>query len=90
MAIYKKGIEINTGIKDLEGFIIAVTKQSPPDKAVLYFTEEDYKEGFYEVQENIRHVLDVKNGKIAPERCGHCAYCRATKKLDRAIHYSEL
>lgn len=90
IAVYKKGIELVTGTKDIDGFIAAVTKQSPPDKAILYFTKEDYENGLQEVKENINHILDVKNGKIEPERCEHCDYCRATKKLDKAIHYSEL
>lgn len=89
IAIYKKGIELATDTKDIDGFIAAVTKQSPPDKAILYFTPEDYERGFQEVEENIQHVLDVKNGKVPPVRCEHCDYCRATKKLDRAIHYTE-
>ncbi|MBV4436704.1 PD-(D/E)XK nuclease-like domain-containing protein [Clostridium tyrobutyricum] len=90
IAVYKKGIEIATGSKDIDGFIAAVTKQSPPDKAILYFTPEDYEIGFQEVEENIQHVLDVKNGNVAPERCEHCDYCRATKQLDKAVHYTEL
>lgn len=90
MAVYKKGIEINTGIKDLEGFIIAVTKQEPPDKTILYFRPEDYEKGMNMVEENLQHILDVKNGKAVPLKCGKCAYCRATKKLDRTFHYSEL
>lgn len=90
MAVYKKGIELATGAKDLEGFIIAATKQSPPDKIVLRFNPEDYEIGMKIVEDNIQHVLDVKNGKVSPKRCEHCDYCRATKKLDRAFHYSEL
>lgn len=89
MAVYKKGIEINTGIKDLEGFIIAVTKQEPPDKTILYFRPEDYEKGMNIAEENLQHILDVKNGKVDPLKCGKCAYCRATKKLDRTFHYSE-
>lgn len=90
MAIYKKGIEIATGATDLEGFIIAATKQSPPDKIVLRFNPEDYETGMKIVEDNIQHVIDVKSGKIKPQRCEKCDYCRATKKLDKAIHYSEL
>jgi hypothetical protein len=90
MAVYKKGIELATGSKDLEGFIIAASKQSPPDKIVLRFNPEDYEIGLKEVEESIQHVIDVKSGKIKPQRCEKCDYCRATKKLDKAVHYLDL
>lgn len=90
MAIYRKGIELATGSNNLEGFIIAATKQSPPDKIVLCFQPEDYEIGMKIVEENIQRVLDVKSGKIKPLRCDKCDYCRSTKKLDKAVHYSEL
>lgn len=92
IAIYREilcqSLKINS--KDMEGFIIAVTKQNPPDKVVLYFKPEDYELGLNIVKDNVQHVLDVKSGKIQPKRCEKCSYCRATKKLDKAIHYSDL
>ncbi len=81
MAVYKTGIELATGEKDLEGFIIAVTKQTPPDKVPLYFKLEDYEYGLGIVKSNIQHILDVKNGIVQPQRCEKCAYCRSTKNL---------
>lgn len=90
VAVYREILKQNIDVKDLEAFIVAVTKQNPPDKMVLYFKEEDYQYGLKIVEENIKRVLDVKNGLIEPQRCEHCAYCRATKKLTKAIHYSEL
>jgi hypothetical protein len=33
------------------------------------------------------HILDVKSGKVKPERCGSCEYCRATKKLTEPIDF---
>jgi hypothetical protein len=90
IAVYREGIKQATGLKDVDGFIAAVTKQSPPDKALLYFTPEDYEIGMEIVERNIKHVLAVKNGEVEPQRCGKCAYCRATKKLDKVLHYSEL
>jgi hypothetical protein len=90
VGVYKKILELATGNKDLEAFIIAVTKQSPPDKMVLRFNPEDYEIGLKVAEDNIAHILDVKSGKVTPVRCEKCDYCRATKKLDRAYHYSEL
>jgi glutaredoxin len=33
------------------------------------------------------HILDVKSGRVEPERCGVCDYCRATKKIDKPIDF---
>ena len=89
IAVYKEILRQNTGINDLEGFIIAVTKQEPPDKVILGFKSEDYEIGMNQVERNIERVLQVKSGLVKPVRCGKCAYCRSTKKLDRTFHYSE-
>lgn len=31
----------------------------------------------------------IKEGKIQPTRCEHCAYCRATKRLTSILNYKE-
>jgi len=92
VAVYREIVAMNIGIasKELEAFIIAATKQDPPDKTVLRFEEEDYQNGLREVEIYLPHILEVKNGIVPPVRCGKCAYCRSTKKLDKAIHYTEL
>ena len=92
VAVYREILSLSLGIdkNDLEAFIVAVTKQSPPDKIVLYSKKEDYDYGLAIVENNIQHVIDVKEGRVKPHRCGKCAYCRSTKTLDRAYHYSEL
>lgn len=90
LAAYKQIVELATGANDMDGYILAVTKQDPPDKMVLYFKPEDYECGLNIVKTYLPHILDVKNGIVEPQRCGKCDYCRATKKLDGAIHYSEL
>lgn len=90
MAVYKAGIEAATGLKDLEAFIVAVTKQNPPDKMILTFYSKDFEEGLEEVESYLPHILKVKNGIIAPERCEKCDYCRKTKKLGKVVHYTEL
>lgn len=90
VAVYREILRQNTGIKDLDAFIFVVTKQTPPDKIPLYFKPEDYEIGINQVEQNIERVLQVKNGLVKPVRCEKCAYCRSTKKLYRAFHYSEL
>lgn len=90
MAVYRKGLELVTGVEGLEAFIVAVTKQHPPDKMVLTFLPQDYQDGLAEVESYLPHILEVKQGVIAPERCEKCDYCRKTKRLNKAVHYTEL
>ena len=90
VAIYREILKQNIDSEDLQAFIIAVTKQNPPDKIALHFIEDDYLKGLREVKDNIQHILEVKSGKIPPKRCEKCNYCRATKKLDKTVHYSEM
>jgi hypothetical protein len=75
----------------LQPYMVAVSKEDPPDKVVLGFIDAyrmDYE--LTQIELNMPRIIDLKDGVAKPERCGRCAYCRATKKLDRVLHYSEL
>lgn len=80
MYIYREIIFQNTG-RYYDPYIVAVTKETPPDKAVLhidaarYSFEEDY------VQTLLPSIIQAKQGEKKPHRCDKCAYCRGTKKL---------
>jgi hypothetical protein len=70
--------------------MVVVTKQDPPDHDILFFDHEAISRNLNIVAKHIERVKDVKRGTVEPIRCEHCAYCRATKKLTRIRHYSEL
>ncbi|MNO72120.1 hypothetical protein D3C76_630550 [compost metagenome] len=91
MAIYAE-VEKQATQKDiwLIPQIVVVTKQDPPDHELIYFDFDAIEHGLYIVGSYIDRVRDVKSGKEAPNRCGKCDFCRASKKLDRIKHYSEL
>ena len=75
----------------LDFYIVAVSKQDPPDKAVIDMrSPERYIQELSEIKANMPRVLAVKNGEVEPVRCGLCSYCRATKQLTETIHYSLL
>jgi hypothetical protein len=91
-AIYQEIIRQNTGERYMP-FLIAVTKQSPPDKAILSFDQESLDEELKSVGVYMQRVIDVKTGKEYPVRCNKCDYCRATKKVDihgGVQHYASL
>lgn len=91
MAIYCETERLATGRdKWLEPLIIAVTKEDPPDKAVINFDSDRLKAELEEIKLNMPDILVVKDGKQEPERCEKCAYCRETKQIKKFIHFSEL
>lgn len=72
-------------------FILAVgTKEAAPDLAALYVDDSALAAKLAEVEACAPRYQAIKEGKVAPHPCGRCPYCRATKKLDRIVHYREL
>lgn len=90
------GYDIQGAIyQEIEGnmlpFILAPgTKEDTPDLAALYISDEDLAAKLAEVEDNAPRYQAIKQGKIAPIRCGKCAYCRSTKKLTGIIDYKSL
>lgn len=75
----------------LDFYVVAVSKESVPDKAVIDLRDpERYIQELEIVKAAMPRVLAIKSGQIEPIRCGCCDYCRSTKVLSRAVHYSEL
>ena len=72
-------------------FILAVgTKQSPPALEAVYIPDQDLAAALAEVEDRAPRYQAIKEGRIPPDRCGKCAYCRATRKLDKIQHYREV
>lgn len=91
IAVYSEIERLFTDRDDyLEGFIVAVTKENPPNKAVIGFDEDMIQHELMQVEANLPRILQVKNGEVEAKKCGACDYCRSTKKLTGIIHYLEL
>lgn len=72
-------------------FILAVgTKQSPPALEAVYIPDQDLAAKLAEVEDRAPRYQAIKEGRIPPDRCGKCAYCRATRKLKKIQHYKEI
>lgn len=90
------GYDIQGAIyQEIEGnmlpFILAVgTKEDSPDLAALYIPDCDLASKLAEIEDNAPRYQAIKEGRISPERCGKCAYCRATKHLSSIIDYKEV
>ena len=88
-AVYQEIVYRNTGER-LPFFIAAITKEEHPNIEVIYVDDVYLKEALKTVEMNMPHVLDVKYGRVEPDRCGMCDYCKETKVLKDAIGISEL
>lgn len=80
MYVYREVIYQNTG-RYYDPYIVAVTKESPPDKAVLHFDHSRFEFERDYVQQMLPNIIEAKQGRKAPHRCEKCEYCRATKVL---------
>ena len=91
MAVYSEIESQNRGSGDwLESYIVAVSKQDPPDKAVISIDYESRVNALNAIEEKIEHILDVKHNGAKPDACGKCDYCRRNKQLTGVIPYQEL
>ena len=72
-------------------FILAVgTKEDAPDLAALYINDDDLAAKLAEIEDRAPRYQAIKEGKVEPRRCEHCAYCRATKRLAAILDYREM
>lgn len=72
-------------------FILAVgTKEKTPDIGAIQIADEDLSEKLMEIEDAAPRYQAIKEGKIAPSRCEHCDYCKATRELKRIINYKDL
>lgn len=89
MAMYREIIHANTG-SYYSPYVVAVTKEDPPDKAVLHFDNARFQFELDYVEHMIEQFVQVKSSEVDPTRCEKCAYCRKTKQLKGTIEFGEL
>lgn len=69
-------------------FLLAVgTKEEEPDLGALYIPDGDLAEQLHQVEALAPRYQAIKEGRITPDRCERCPYCRATKRLTRIVSY---
>lgn len=89
-AIYQRVTEINVK-KRYPFFIAAASKEPVVDIEILGFDQKiDLDPRLMEIEDNIDRIIAIKTGKVAPDRCGQCDYCKSTKVLTKPIHFTEL
>jgi hypothetical protein len=74
-----------------EYYMVAVSKENVPDKEIIDLRDPPrYAAELEGIERNMERILQVKAGTLEPFRCERCDYCRSTRMLTGAIHYSEL
>lgn len=86
LALYRELVKQNTG-DVLPCYLVIVTKQQPPDVAVVEVNSFDLDNALDNFKKQIKHFQAVKSGEIPANRCEStdCPYCRATRFLEKPI-----
>ena len=88
-AVYQELVRQALG-KKLPFFLAALSKEKYPDLEIIGFQQKDLDDALSLVLPNVLRIKDLKEGKVQPDRCEECDFCRATKVLTRPLHFSEL
>jgi hypothetical protein len=91
LSIYAEVVRIAYGEEEWrQPLILAVTKEDPPDKAVIAIDDATIEEELAKVKAALPRVMDMVHGILPPTRCEKCKYCRATKQVKRIIMWQDL
>ncbi len=85
-AIYREIVRQNTG-KTLPFYIAAITKEKEPDMQIYWIPDEVLDENLQEVQSLVPRFKAIKDGKLMPQRCECCRYCKFTRVLTEPVNY---
>ena len=86
--VYQEIIRQRFG-KKLPFIIAATTKEESPDKALIQIDQVYLDEALKEFEELAPRYDLIKRGLLEPKGCGNCPVCRAKKKIDRVVMYSD-
>lgn len=86
LALFQEVVFKRTG-KRLPCYICGITKEDPSDVAIFEIPQKQLDVAMGIVESRIDRISDILDGKIQPERCECCEYCRKTKKA-RILDYS--
>lgn len=75
--------------KDLPFFILAVTKEASPDLMLVEIPDWLINSAGEVVRHFIKRFDGIKKHEIEPKRCGRCAYCKETKRIDKPMTYED-
>lgn len=83
-AVYQELVRLLTG-KRLPFYILAATKQDPPDVRLFRVDQADMDAQLDSLRRDLPDIDAIKRGKAIPERCDSCAWCRHSRVLTGAV-----
>ena len=83
-AVYQELVRLLTG-KKLPFYILAATKQDPPDVQLFRVDKADMDAQLDSLRRDLPDIDAIKRGKAIPERCDSCAWCRHSRVLTGAV-----
>ena len=83
-AVYQELVRLLTG-KKLPFYILAATKQDPPDVRLFRVDQADMDVQLDSLRRDLPDIDAIKRGKAIPERCDSCAWCRHSRVLTGAV-----
>lgn len=83
-SVYQELVRLLTGNR-LPFYILAATKQDPPDVRLFRVCQEDMDVQLDSLRRDLVDIDAIKNGKAIPERCDSCAWCRHSRVLTGAV-----
>lgn len=93
-AVYSEVERLAHGCDEMDWpdfYIVAVSKEDPPDKAVINLKDPNrYLEELEGIESSLMRIKLLKQGILQPIRCEKCDYCRSTKVVEKVIHYTDL
>lgn len=89
MWVYQQLIKQTFGVV-CQPYIVAVSKEKVPDKAIVSIPDYRMEEAKREIEMRQNHIELVKTGQIRPNFCGKCDYCKEHKQLSSIIPMDQL
>ena len=83
-AVYQELVRLLTG-KRLPLYILAATKQDPPDVKLFRVDQADMDVQLDSLRRDLPDIDAIKRCKAIPERCDSCAWCRHSRVLTGAV-----
>lgn len=83
LAVYREMVRQNFNKEPKEIALLAATKEEVPDIQAISFSSNLLDLELEEFKSKIELYNDIKIGKIEPESCGTCDYCKKKKEINK-------
>lgn len=83
LAVYREIVKQNFKAEPKEIALLAATKEEIPDIQAIKFSTELLDIELEDFMHDIRLYDEIKKGKIEPNKCNECSYCKSIKEITK-------